>query len=371
MIGDRSRVEAYARAIARSVKLGAAVLEIGTGTGLFAFLACRAGARHVYAIEADDIIEIARQNAAANGLGDRITFFHALSTEVELPEPVDLIVSDLRGVLPPFENHLGSIDDARRRFLAPGGQLIPRGDRILVACVDAAREHAAVAAPWSETVLGVALPAARELVLNDMRKERFDPGQLVTEPACWADIDYTRVESRHLHATVHLRASRSAQAHGIAAWFEADLGEGISYSSAPGASESIYGNAYFPWPRAVPLAAGEEIEVTLDARHAGGDYLWTWETRCATAHFRQSTFHANPMSAAHLRLREAGHTPRIGDEARIDLFILDSMERSMALGEIARDLAARFPVRFPRWEDALARVGDLSVRYGRAGAPGE
>ena len=125
MLADAARVEAYAAAIGRSVRPGDAVLEIGTGTGLFAMLACKAGARRVYAIEADDIIEVARANAAANGLADRIEFIHGLSTAVELPERVAVVVSDLRGVLPLYESHIASIVDARTRFLAPGGGLIP------------------------------------------------------------------------------------------------------------------------------------------------------------------------------------------------------------------------------------------------------
>ena len=132
MVADRARVEGYARAIERAVRPGDAVLEIGTGTGLFAVLACRAGARRVYAIETDDIVEVARANAAANGVADRIEFFHAMSTEVELPERVAVIVSDLRGVLPLYEGHLESVIDARARFLAPGGRLVPRRDRLFL-----------------------------------------------------------------------------------------------------------------------------------------------------------------------------------------------------------------------------------------------
>jgi protein arginine N-methyltransferase 1 len=370
MLGDHARVDASARAIARCVRPGDAVAEIGTGTGLFSLLACRAGARRVYAIEADDIIEVARDNARANGLADSIVYLHAMSLDVTLPERVEVIVSDLRGILPLFENHLGSIADARRRFLAPGGRLIPQGDRIMVACVEAPQEHARIAGPWNGTVVGVELPAARALVLNDLTKERFEPRQLATEPACWAVLDYAAVEAdAGLSGQLRLRATRDATAHGIAAWFEATLTEGIEYSSAPGQRDSIYGNAFFPWPTAVALAAGEEVEVSLQARRIAGDYVWSWETRCASAHFRQSTFDADVLSASSLRRREASHVPQVGEEARIDHLILGEMQRRVALGAIAREVSSRYPERFPRWEDAMARVGELSVKYGRAGWP--
>ena len=41
-----------------------------------------------------------------------------MSTESSLPEPVNLVVSDVRGVLPLFGKSLVSIIDARERFLA-------------------------------------------------------------------------------------------------------------------------------------------------------------------------------------------------------------------------------------------------------------
>lgn len=365
MLADAARVEAYAAAIERSVRPGDAVLEIGTGTGLFAMLACKAGARRVYAIEADDIIEVARANAAANGLADRIEFIHALSTGVDLPERVDVVVSDLRGVLPFYESHIASIVDARTRFLAPGGRLIPQADRVMVACVEAAKEHGAMTAPWSVETYGVRMDAGRDLALNDWQKAAFDAAQLVTDAECCATLDYATIVDPNMKARVRLRAHRDALAHGLALWFDTTLAEGVGFSCAPGLEgrATIYGHTFFPWPRPVALAAGDEVAVAIGVRLVAGEYVWTWDTECAGARFRQSTFAAEPMSAARLRLRSADHVARLDDEARIDRAILESMERGAALGAIATELVARFPARFARWEDALARAGDLSVRY--------
>src|SRR5204862_7848061 len=94
MISDAVRMDSYARALRHAVKPGAVVVDIGTGTGIFALLACRLGARRVYAIEPGDAIQVAREIAAANGCGDRIEFIQALSTDATLPERADVIVSD-------------------------------------------------------------------------------------------------------------------------------------------------------------------------------------------------------------------------------------------------------------------------------------
>src|SRR5207253_9352317 len=89
MIADRVRTPAYARAIAATVGPDNVVVDLGTGSGLFGLLACQAGAARVYAIESDPVIEVARELAIANGFADRITFLHADSRAVSLPERAD------------------------------------------------------------------------------------------------------------------------------------------------------------------------------------------------------------------------------------------------------------------------------------------
>ena len=110
---------AYKRALQDAVTTDSVVLNIGAGTGLFALLAAQLGVRRVIAIEANDVIDLGRRFARDNGLAGQIDFIQALSTEVTLDEPADVIISDLRGVLPLFQHHIPTIVDARQRFLAP------------------------------------------------------------------------------------------------------------------------------------------------------------------------------------------------------------------------------------------------------------
>jgi protein arginine N-methyltransferase 1 len=64
MIFDRERVGKYWKAISTVVRPGCVVADIGTGTGILAFLALRAGASHVHAIERSLAIDWARRVAA-------------------------------------------------------------------------------------------------------------------------------------------------------------------------------------------------------------------------------------------------------------------------------------------------------------------
>src|SRR5215218_96635 len=202
MLADAPRMDAYAAALRDTVKPDSVVMDLGSGPGVFALLACKLGARRVYAVEPENAIGLAREAAAANGCADRIEFFENLSTEITLPEPATIIVSDLRGVLPWFQQHLPSIIDARRRLLACGGVLIPRRDILWAAVVEAPDRYEEITGPWQHNPFELDLSAGTRLVTNTWRKTLLKPEQLLTEPMCWTTIDYYEVDSPDIRAEI-------------------------------------------------------------------------------------------------------------------------------------------------------------------------
>src|SRR5947209_14462656 len=73
MLHDDRRTSDYIAAVRNAVRPEDIVLDLGTGSGVLAIAAARAGARHVYAVEASDIADVAERVFAANGVGDRVT----------------------------------------------------------------------------------------------------------------------------------------------------------------------------------------------------------------------------------------------------------------------------------------------------------
>lgn len=369
MVADRVRTGAYAAAIARVVRPGDVVLDIGAGAGILSLLACRAGARRVYAVEPADSIHTARAIARENGFADRIELIQGVSTGIELPERADVIVSDLRGALPLFQHHVPTIVDARARLLAPGGMLIPRSDTLFAAPVQADEAYGRIVGPWEDEALGLRMTAARRQAVNTWAKARLDADALLAEPAAWALLDYASVTDPDVHASLAWTAARDGTVHGLSLWFQAELAEGIGYSTGPGAPETVYGTPFIPLGEPVAVRAGDRIGVELQARLVGEDYVWLWETRIdradgETVRFRQSTALAEPLSPARLRRRAHDHRPVLGEEGRVDRMVLERMDGGATLEQIARALQADFPARFVRWEDALSRVGRLSEQYG-------
>jgi type I protein arginine methyltransferase len=369
MIADSVRVDAYGRALRSVITPQSFVVEIGTGIGVFAVIARQMGARRVVAIEPSDAIAVARMLARENGQSD-IEFVQALSRDVTLSEPADVVFSDLRGVLPPFNGHFKSIVDARERLLAPGGVLIPMADTLYAAVVEAPDSYAERVPP-SVSAGDVTLDALRPFMTNNWTKAHFKPERLLTTPAIWAMIDYRTIVHPHVQGSAGLTVNRPGIAHGLAVWFDATLVDGVSFSNAPGQPRLIYGSAFFPWPNPVDLHEGDRVCVRLEARHVADDYVWCWHAEVwpdgmtTPAHrFHQSTFQGQPVVPANLRRGDAAQTARLNQDGHIERFILQSIDGLTTNQAIARNLMHEFPARFPQFNDALGRVGLVARRFG-------
>ena len=125
MLTDRARVQAYEDAIRAVVQPGDHVVEIGTGTGILAVLAARAGAR-VTAIERYSILDMARSVARRSGVEHLIDFVRGDAEEVVLDRPGDVLLSEIVGNRIFNEGLLEATLDARARLLRPEPRLIPR-----------------------------------------------------------------------------------------------------------------------------------------------------------------------------------------------------------------------------------------------------
>jgi protein arginine N-methyltransferase 1 len=367
MVGDQRRVAGYVEALRRVVKPGHVVLDIGTGTGVLALTASRLGARRVFAVEPGDVIELAREIAEANGFGSSIEFIHGLTTDIDLPERADVIVSEIHGVLPLFHGSVVTLIDARERLLAPGGAMIPASETIFASVVEAPRLHAGLVAPWGEGTLGFDMRRGRRHVTSDIYRAEFHRDDLLTDPGAWATLDYSRIDGTDVYARLSLRARRAGAAHGLGLWFDSVLAEGVAMTNAPGEAPLVFGNGFFPWPEEVAVGTGDTIDIEISATLLHDRYLWRWNSRVTSggserASFRQSQFDAALLVPEKLRRQAATHVPKLNEEGEMERIALARMGEGRPLGEIATALHREFPRRFARWQDALSWVGDLALR---------
>jgi type I protein arginine methyltransferase len=369
MIDDDVRREAYVRACRRAIRPGDVVIDIGAGTGFFSVLAARLGARRVIAVEPSNAINVARAIAEAEGVADTVEFVQDLSTRLDLPERADVIVSDMRGVLPLFGEHLPSLIDARTRLLRPGGILMPATDRIFASVVEAPEVFTRHMGTGRTVIEGIDLSPATRFAANGWTRARFRPEQLVAPRVLWTELDYRTLDRSGHRSRLEWEIDRDANAHGLALWFETDLVADIGFSNAPGQPEAIYAQAFFPFQRPVSLQKGDVVAADLEARLVGGDYFWRWETRFLRPDesqieaFNQSTFLSEPLAPVSLQKRSAAGVPVLSGEGRILAACLAGMDGGRTVGEIATGIMEAFPGRFATWNDALAFVGNVSIQW--------
>jgi len=132
MLADQDRNDAFQNAIEKVVKSGDIVLDIGTGSALLAMMAARAGAQHVYACEVNETIAlVAEEIISLNGYADQITVItkdsNALQIGLDIPEKVDVIVSEIFDFALVGEGALQSLRYAKEHLLKEQGCLIPQG----------------------------------------------------------------------------------------------------------------------------------------------------------------------------------------------------------------------------------------------------
>ncbi len=369
MITCEPRMSAYAEALQQAITPGCRVIDIGAGSGIFSLLACQYGAGSVISIEPDDSVEVLRASAITNGFGDRITIFQGISTDYVGPKS-DVIISDLRGCLPLFEQHIPSIVDARERLLAPGGRLIPARDRLFAALVHDPEFYLPCTEPWLTNKFGLDLSDGHRFAVNQWRKANFTPIDLMSPPQQVLQLEYSTITDPDISVDFMLTPEGPGEAHGFLVWFDAELAPGIGFSNAPGEPEQVYGQTFFPFERPVTLAVGDRIAVTLRANLIDGAYVWSWTSKVwrngATSPemtYRQSTFLSRILSPDKLAKRSSRFVPPVTPAIALDRYCLSLFDGEKSQGDIADALVAAFPGRFCNKVDALTHVTKIADRY--------
>ena len=153
-----------------TIKPGETVIDVGSGSGVLAFVAARLGADLVYGTDVNqEAVHFARTNAALLGLGDKVDIRHGSLFDPLEGVSVDVVIGDVSGV----PDEIAAVSD-----WFPGGfSGGPTGAEVPVAMLEAARDHLR---PGGRLYLptgsiqdeGAVLGAARRIYGDGMRKLR-------------------------------------------------------------------------------------------------------------------------------------------------------------------------------------------------------
>lgn len=247
LLRDEPRNRAFSAALEKHVNGDSVVLDIGSGTGLWAILAAKLGARRVVAIEREGLMCGAiKELCRANGVADRVQVIHGEAAQVDLPREFDIVISETVGHMIFDEQIVSLMVRAREHFLKPDGVMIPNRVALIAAPVSlgetATRWPVGINLDYSPFQ---ALALHRPLALTD--KSRF---QFLAEASELVSSDLRTAQSppdvKALAAAWEIPDTEKLD--GIAVWVEMRLTEDVELSTldTPSWSATVYRFAPFP-----------------------------------------------------------------------------------------------------------------------------
>lgn len=364
---DTHRLDAFRRAITATVRPGDVVIDLGCGTGILGLMACRAGASRVYAIDDGGMIDVARQVAVANGFGDRIVHIQGNSMRVALPEQAHVIVSDQIGRLGFEAGVIEYFGDAARRFLRPGGHLIPHGVATWLAPIEAPALTAVVQF-WQTAPADFDFSSVSDGAENTGYPATLSVDQTLAPAApilrfvCGEDASAVKGAAR-------FNVTRPGMLSGLGGWFVAELAPGITMTNAPGAHDQIARRqAFLPVARPFRVETGDQIDVVLRARPV--EVVLAWEVRVTRGgaevmHARHSTLAGMLVPRATLARTNPLTRPTLTPWADARATVLSLCDGRHTLAEIESATATRHAALFASAGEAQEFVAEVVTRYGR------
>ena len=273
MLSDEYRNAAYDAAICRAVKPGDVVLDIGTGSGLLAMMAARAGAGHVYACEAEPVIaEKARDIVQRNGLAERVTVIPKTSFDLrvgsDLPRKADVLVSEIVDEELLGEGIVRTLDHALAELAGPNSVIIPRAGAIHVMLVEC---EALYRRNRVESAAGFDVSDFNEFSRYSYFAENLGSlaHRTLSEPAEVFRLDFTRRGLRGEARALELPITESGTCHALVSWFDLVLDDRHAVGSSPLGKWSHWGQAIYllPEPRAVTKGDRMPFIARHDCKH--------------------------------------------------------------------------------------------------------
>jgi predicted nicotinamide N-methyase len=222
---DRARNAAFRRALAACIRPGDRVLDVGAGSGVWAVLAARLGARKVVAVEREPLLgPVIRRVVQDSGVADRVELVTGTFQELRLGREFDVVVSETAGNFAFDEEIVSILATARSRCLVPAGALVPRAIRF-VAAPARRRRHA------PQPALPVALHSFEELAAQFPRGAAWGDLTLVAPPRELTTLDLMTCAPTQKslgRVAARWRLDRPQTIDGIVVWLRLDLAPGLT-----------------------------------------------------------------------------------------------------------------------------------------------
>jgi protein arginine N-methyltransferase 1 len=253
-----------------------------------------------------------------------------------------------------------TVADVRARLLKPGGRIIPERVTMYLAPVEApaVRDHLTF---WARNPVGFSFGPARDVAVNSGHRVRIELDQLLGRGGPGAVIDLQTITDAPFDCGATLAVSRDGMLNGIGGWFGADLAGGVAMTNAPGDVNRINrSNVVFPIDEALPLRAGDTLNVSMRIRPA--DLLVKWTVESGGRRFSHSTLAGMLIPREDLERTRPSFTPRLTDRGVARRTVLELCD-GRPLGAIEREVFERHRDLFDSEAAAHVFVAEVVTRY--------
>lgn len=274
MIHDATRTARFAEALRATVNPSSVVLDVGSGSGILALIAARAGARHVYAVERTQMAEMISLLAHDNGVADRITVLRKEAAELDggdFEEAPNLVVAELLGNTAAGESMHSIFAHVRQLF--PSVKFMPDRYRLIVTPV---RSHYLEELDQLADIEGVNMSGLAKRARSIPTSDFLTPAELAGDSCicAWNDAA-SRVPFSYKGTTV---ARRDFNA--LAVTWEASLAHDVLLRTELEEGRSHWLPVLFPLPSTQLIDREQEVEFEILTRNSERPATWMWTVSC-------------------------------------------------------------------------------------------
>ena len=362
MIFDDTRNQIYADAIKTLVDQNSVVMDLGAGLGLHGLIAARAGARMVYLIEPEPVIHVAARLAEENGLSGNTECIQAKIESLELPQPVDLIISVFTGNFLLQEDLLPSLIHARDKHLALNGRMIPDQAKMFVQPISAEEFYKKNIDCWCERSQDFSFSFVRKHAANTIYQDDYKDlnYKALASPAEILHMDFMTATSTDCKTRTTMEIETDGICHGFLGWFDMRLGQHW-LSTSPRAKKTHWRQVYLPIDPSLKVREGQQLTFCLQRPQFGE---WTWSIETEGRSQRHSTFLSGLLQHSDLAKKSDTYKPALTEKGRLARHVLELFDGNTAAGLISKEISSSEDTHFKSEAEAKRFVTGLINRYG-------
>lgn len=212
---DKKRTNIFSRAIKKTVKDGDIVVDAGTGTGILALLAAKAGAKKVYACDiADDVLLQAKNNFFANDYAEVIETVHGDIREFKAVKNANVVLMEMLDTGLIAEQQGVALNSLRENgVIGKNTKLIPNRAKSYIELIE-----------YDFSFYGLHMPMiiqARNYGANlNIRK-------ILSKPTLYDDVDFHKLIDTNVSKQIHIIPTNSGVCNAVRLRTRIHLSEGI------------------------------------------------------------------------------------------------------------------------------------------------